>query len=125
MLAGERSAVRGHEIGRFVDEGPELCDAGGRGEIEVRPRVHAAVAEVAVEIAAVFVSIEQRAEIAQISAELLGRDGSVLPPLPHQRLARHVTRCTESRLAHRPHESRLRGAVVEYARPRGLEPSRR
>jgi hypothetical protein len=57
MLAGERAAVRGHEIGRLVDERPELRDAFLRRQVEIGARVDAAVAEVAVEIAPVAVTL--------------------------------------------------------------------
>ena len=69
----------------------------GRLEVEVQPRVDAAVPEVPVEVAAVAVPLPESAQVAQIVAELLGRDRRVLPSLPGQGPARRDVRSPEGR----------------------------
>ncbi len=78
VLAGEGSAVareRGRAGGEEVAEGPPAVVEG-----EVDAHVHAAVAEVAVGHAVEPVLDQQRVEVPQPGAEVLGRHGGVLPP---------------------------------------------
>ncbi len=69
VLAGERPAVADDEIGSVAQEPVEFRDAVVRLEIEVDPRMHAALPEMAVEVARIVVPVEERAEIAQVVAE--------------------------------------------------------
>ena len=85
VLARQRTAVRHDEICGGFDERPVAPDALDVGEVEVDARVHATLAEVAVQRAAVPVLVEQLAEVAQVLAQSLGRHGRVLPPLPGRR----------------------------------------
>ena len=79
VLAGQRTAVRGDQVGGVFDEAPEAGDAGRGDQVEVDPDVHAAVAEVPVVGAAPAVVVQQLAELPQVGAELLGRHRGVLP----------------------------------------------
>ena len=81
VLAGERAAVA-----RAAASAPAVRNSrkpGGRrrpgSNGEVDPHVHAAVAEVAVGHAVEAVLAQQVVEVAQPGAEVLGRDGGVLP----------------------------------------------
>ena len=51
-------------------------------EVEADLHVDAAVAEVAVERRSVVVVVQQRAQVAQVGAELLRRDRRVVPAFP-------------------------------------------
>jgi hypothetical protein len=82
VLAGERAAVAHDEVRGFLGEPVELPDPGGGDEVELDAGVHAALAEVPVHGAAVVVLVIQRAQVADIVAERLGRDRGVLPPRP-------------------------------------------
>ena len=73
-------------------------------QIEIDARVNAALAEMPVERAAVAVLFEELSQIAQIAAELVGRNGGILPAFPRDRLAGHARGRAEPRLAHLPHE---------------------
>src|SRR5262249_58723191 len=55
VLAGERAAVRHDEVRRFIEKPPDAGDPVLRLQVEVDPRVEAALPEVAVEVA--FVSV--------------------------------------------------------------------
>ena len=79
VLAGQRPAVRGDQIGSVLDEAPETGDPRRGDQVEVDPDVHAAVTEVPVVGAAPAVVVEQLLELAQVGAEPLGRDRGVLP----------------------------------------------
>ena len=118
MLAGERAAEAHDEVRRLVEERAEALDALARFEVEVDPRVHAAVAEMAVQVAGVAVSVEQLAKLAQVRAELVGRDGRVLPAFPRDRLVRYVRGRAEARLAHRPQHLLLARIVEQLHRRR-------
>ena len=111
VLAGERTAVAHDEIGGLVDECAVGRDAAPRPEVEIDPRVHAALAEMAVEIAFVAVAIEQRAKIAKVRAELRRRHGRVFPAFPGDALVRHVRGRAEAGAADLPDAQLLRGAA--------------
>ena len=88
-----------------------------RLEVEVVARVDAALAEVAVEIADVVVLVEQLAEVAQVAAELLRRDGGVLPPFPRVAACRgRERRGAEARLADAPDQLLLLRVVEQLDR---------
>lgn len=82
MLAGDRAAIANHKLHRFIEKGAKGLDALGRLQIEIDASVYAALTEVTVEMALITVTIEERTQLAQISAELLGRHGRVFPTLP-------------------------------------------
>ena len=75
---------------------------GSRLQVEVRARVDAALAVVAVERALVAVLAGELAEVAQVVAEPLRRDGRVLPALLRVGLAGDERGRAETRLAHLP-----------------------
>ena len=132
VLARERAAELDDEVGRLLDEPAIGGDALGGLQIEVDARVHAALAEVAVERARVVELGHQPAEPAQVLAEARGRDGGVLPALPVLGFAGHERRGAERRLAHgpdvlgldriaeQPHRRRARARSEPLHQPCGL-----
>ena len=113
MLARQRAAVLEHQVGGLVEEAAPAPQAAGALEIEVDPAVRAAVAEVAVHRGAVAVAVEQVLERAQVAAQVLGRDGGVLPALPVVGLDRVVSGRAQTGLAHVPELALVRRVVVE------------
>ena len=107
VLSRERPAVGDDEIRRFVEKPPDAGGAFLRLQVEVDPRVEAALPEVAVEVAFVAVLLVEPAQVAQVRAELLRRHRRVLPALPGQRPAGRVRRRAQRRLADPPDEPRL------------------
>src|SRR5207247_11242136 len=101
------------EVRGLVDVGAELGDAGRRLEVEVVARVYAGLAEVAVEIAGVAELLHQRAQLAQVLAEVLRIDRGVLPPFPRHRLSRHERGRPEAGLADLPDLLGLVGVAEE------------
>ncbi len=74
MFAGERTAVGDDQVGGLLDEGPVV------GAAERHPGVDAAVAEMAVEGGrAVAVILLEPAQVPEVGADAVGRDGRVLP----------------------------------------------
>ena len=113
VLATERSAKTNDNVGGAVDEFAELLIPFAVEEIEVDAHVHAALAVVAVERAAVTEFVHQLGERAQIVAELCRRHGRILPAFPAVRLAGHKHHRAQRRLAHVPNAGRfLRRADV-------------
>ena len=102
VFAGERAAIADDEIGGLLDELAELGDAFFRLQVEVEARVHAAIAEVAVERAFVAELGHHLAQVAEIAAEFFGRDRGVFPSFPVQRLAGHVRSGAEAGFANVP-----------------------
>ena len=82
VFTGERAAVGEGDVGGAVDELAEFEDAGRSLEVEVEAHVDAALAEVAVHGAGVVVLVHERADGAEVAAELSGVDGGVFPALP-------------------------------------------
>ena len=82
VLAGERAAEAGGEVRRLLHEGPEPRPPVVRFEGEVDADVQAAVAEVPVEEACQAVRSEKRLEFADVGAEVLRRNGRILPSRP-------------------------------------------
>ena len=113
MLARKRSAQLEHEIRRLVEERAERADPGLALQVEVPPRVHAALAVVAVQRAVVVVLLRDLAQAAEILAEALGRHRRVLPALVRVRLSRDERRRAEPCLAHLPDVLLLLGIVEE------------
>ncbi len=116
MFAGEGTAVADDEVGGFFDELAELGDAFFGSQIEVEARVHAGVAEVAVERAFVVEGVHHFAKIAKVGAEFFGRDGGVFPAFPVQRLAGDVGSDAETGLANFPDAFGLRAGVKAHVR---------
>ena len=85
-------------------------------EIEIVARVDAGLAEVAVEIAAVAVLVEQRAQLAKVLAEVLRIDGGILPTFPRVALAGNERGRAEARLADGPDHLFFFLVVVEAMR---------
>ena len=96
VLAREGPAVGRHQVGRVVEKRAESGDPLFRLQVEVRPRVNAAITEMAVEIAAVAVALEELPQIAQVAAVFRRRDRCILPPFSHDGPARHMRRGTET-----------------------------
>ena len=119
MFAGEGTAVADDEIGSFLHELAEFGDSVFRLQIEVESRVHAAVAEVAVERAFVGERGHHLAQIAEIAAEFVGSDGGVFPSFPVQRFAGHVRGRAETGLANIPNALGLRARVEAHVRRLG------
>ncbi len=83
VLAGERSAVGHHQVGRAADEPPERCDAVGGDQVEGDPGVHAALSEMAVQgRAGVAELVVELLQVPQIVTEPVRRDRGILPPFP-------------------------------------------
>ena len=83
-------------------------------QIEADLHVDAAVAEVAVERRLVVVFVQQRAQVAQVRAQLLRRDRRIVPPFPVERRARGRRRGARARLADLPHRLRFAGRVETH-----------
>src|SRR5208337_5483916 len=73
-----------------------------RFEIVIHARVHAGVAEVSVERAVVVKVLHQPAQVAEVSAEFVGRDGGIFEAFPAQRLAGNMRSHAQARLANIP-----------------------
>ncbi len=89
-------------------------------EIEVDARVHAALAEMAVQVAGIAVLVEQLAQLAQIAAQVFWRHRRIFPAFPSDRLVRHVRGCAQPSLAHLPDLLFHRRVVVQLHRRRVL-----
>src|SRR4029079_676529 len=101
------------------DEPLVFLDAGLRPEIEVDASMDAALAEVAIELAAVVVAVEEGAQVAKVGSHFFGRHRGILPALPRQRLVRWMRGGPETRLADFP-DHRLFARVVEELHGRGV-----
>src|SRR5206468_774403 len=73
-----------------------------RVEIEVDSDMNAALTEVTVQRRVVAVLVEERPQIAEIVADVLHRNGRVLPSLPRIRLAWNERGCTQTSLSYLP-----------------------
>ena len=117
VLATERSAEMDDEVGGAFNKLAELSYPLWAREIEVDAHVHAALAVVAIERAAIAEFVHQFGERAQVVAEFGGRNGRILPALPAVRLAGHKNHRAQRRFAHVPHAGRfLRRADVRRRR---------
>ncbi len=67
------------EVGRGLDEGPEIAQTGRRSEVEFGAQVQAAVAEMAVEGALEAEPADQRIQLSHVRAQPFRRYGRVLP----------------------------------------------
>ena len=102
VLAGQRSAVRDHQVRRLRHEPAVLVDALSRLEVELDARVHASLTEMPIERALVTEIVEQLAELAQVFSQLVRRHRSVLPPFPRLGAVREASRRAQTGLAHLP-----------------------
>src|SRR5581483_8018950 len=75
MFTGERAAEGDDDVCGAIDELAEFADTGRGFEVEVDAHVDTALAEVAVEGAAVAVFAHEGVDLAQVDAELRGRNG--------------------------------------------------
>src|SRR6185312_487261 len=82
MFTRERTPVAMHEPCCLAHELPVAFEPWFGVEVEVDTAMGHAVAEMAVERGCIAVLGTKFLEIAQICAELVGRDGAVLPPGP-------------------------------------------
>ena len=82
VLARERAAVADAEVARLLHEVPVALDPVRVAQVEADPRMHAALAEVAVRRALVAVGVVERAQVAQVGPDLRRRNGRVLPAGP-------------------------------------------
>ena len=118
VLARERSAVRGDEVGRVFHEAAEGRDALRAPQVEVDAGVHAGLTEVAVERSVEAVAVVETAQVAQVVADALGRNGGVLPPGPRVDAAGLVRGRAQPGLADLPDLVLLLGVVEELHRRR-------
>ncbi len=81
-------------------------------EVEVDAQVDAALAVVAIERSAVAELVQESRELAQVSAQMRGRNAGIVPALVAFRLAGNKGGCAESGLAHVPDAGGV-GAVVD------------
>ena len=109
VFAGERAAEGTDDFGGAVDELAEVFHPIWSSEIEIDAGVHAALAVVAVERAAVAVFGHQRFDGAQIVAKLRGRNGGIVPAFPAFGLAGNKDRSAESGFADMPDGGGLSG----------------
>ena len=79
VLPRQRAAVARDHRRRLDHEPFELGDAVGRRQLEVDPAVDAALTEVSVQRRIVSVSVVERAQIAQIRADLVRWNGRIFP----------------------------------------------
>src|SRR5258705_13726235 len=114
MPPGERSAIMRHRIGGLFDKGPVARDAILRLEVEIDARMHAAVAEMAVERTVVAGPIEQPAEVAKIIPDELRRHSRILPTRPSVVPAGYPGRRAEGGLADSPDQFLLSG-IFEHS----------
>src|SRR5436853_57646 len=76
VLARQRAAVGGDQVGRILHERAVVRDALRREEVPVEPGVQAAVADVAEHARdAAAVPLAQRLQVAEVRAGVLRRDG--------------------------------------------------
>ena len=108
VLAGERAAVLGDQVGGLLDEPPEVGDSPLGEQVEVDADVDAAVAEVPVVDALPTVLLHERVEATQVRAEPVRRDGGVLPAGPRLTAVGQSGRAAGAVLANAPQRSRLR-----------------
>ena len=111
MLAGERAAVGENDVGGAFDEEAKFADARFGFEVEVDARVDAALAEVAVERAAVAKLLHESGELAEVGTELRGRNGGVLPTFPSVGLAGDEDHGAECRFADEPDAGGFGGRI--------------
>src|SRR5579875_1354094 len=127
VLAGDRAAVGDDEVGRLLEEAPEVRPTGSVAQVERDPAVHAAVPEVAVERGQVLVGVAvatvELLEVAQVVAESHGRHRRVVPALVRLRLAGQVRGRAQDALAHAP-QGVLARRVVEERDAVGIEADR-
>ena len=113
VLARKRPAVADHKIGGFFQKCAPLLNAVGGLQIERQPGVQTAVAEMAVERADIIVFVHQLFELAQISAELIGRHGRIFPAFVVVRFARDARGRAQPLFAKMPDDSLLLRVVEE------------
>ena len=82
VFAGDGAAVGGADAGRGLEEGARVGDALGGVERHGEAHVHAAVAEVPVQEPVDVELLHEGGEVAQVRAEVFGRDGRVLEAGP-------------------------------------------
>ncbi len=110
VLAGQRAAVGDDEVRRRLHEAAEALLATGPVQAEADAQVEAALAEVAVADGRQVVLPEQRAQLAQVTRQALGRHGRVLEAGPGGEPAGEARRVTRAILADAP-ERGLSGLV--------------
>jgi hypothetical protein len=118
VLPGDRPAVADDEIASLAKELAEVLHALVGLQLEVDPGVDAALAEVAVERAAVAELLKQFSEVAEIGADAVGRDGGVFPTLPRVVRTRDAGGRPQARLADLPEVLLLRLVIEQLHRRR-------
>src|SRR5919197_598302 len=118
VLPRKRAAVGEHELCGIFVKAAESFDSVRRLQVEPDPSVHAALSVVAEENAVEAVLVEELLEVAQVGAELLGRDRRVLEGRPRLELPRNSA-CADRRFAHEPDELLL-GRVLDVLRDRAV-----
>ena len=107
VLARDRSAVMHDEVRRAVHELAVLPDARLAPQVEADLHVDAPVAEVAVVRSLVVVFVEEPAKIAEVAAELVRRDGGIVPALVPRRKTWRGNGGARARLADLPDRLRF------------------
>ena len=116
VLAGQRAAVRGDELGRVLHERAQR--RARAFERDVEPQVHAAVAEVPVGQPVDPVPGHQHLELAQVAAELGRRHGRVLEAGPGLLARGRAAAEPGAVLADPPHRGGLRAGREQRDRVR-------
>src|ERR1700689_3629987 len=111
MLAGERAAGREHEVGGPVDEFAVFADSVFTLKVEADAHVDASVPEMSVESGLVVEIVQQRAQIADVWAQLFGRDCGIVPAVPLRCSAWRKRGGSRPCLANLSHCSRFRLGV--------------
>ncbi len=102
VLAGERTAEGADDFSGALDEIAEVSYSFWSSEVEIDTAMHAALAVVAVERAAIAVFAHQGIDGAEIVAKLRGRNGGIVPTFPAVGLAGNKDRAAERGFADMP-----------------------
>src|SRR5215469_16898481 len=70
-----------HEVGRLFGKLSIFCDAVSSFKVEVKSNMHAAIAKMTVKRTPIAELVDERVEVAQIAADVVGVHCRVLPPL--------------------------------------------
>ena len=102
VLTRQGATVRDHQVRGLGHEAPVLRDAFARLQVELDARMHAALAEVAIQRALEAVPVELLAKLAQIAPQPLGRNGGVFPAFPRFLAVGEPRGGAQTSLAHLP-----------------------
>jgi len=118
MLARKRATKTHHQIGSIHQKLAPIADTGSIRQIEIDPRVHAAVTEMPIQRSLIAVAVEQRTEIAQVIADASGIDCRILPTGISIAFARDGVGRGSTALANRPYLALRLGINKQFHRAR-------